>query len=115
MIFFKKKTQEINWTKAASHIASYLEHFAQEDIFALAKPHARFVIDKSSKVNFYSDARNPNHYLGWGDLAFYALAEDKISLMEWAQAMTQGSSFAPMETDQFARKITSKLMGRTKT
>ena len=112
MIFFKKKTQEINWYKAAGQVASYLDHFASGELFELAKPHARFVIDKGGAVHFASSPRNPNHYLGWGDLACYVLAENKEALMAWATAVASGGAFASIETDEFAKKIISNLMHR---
>jgi len=112
-MFFRKKP--IDWPHVAGQISGYLLTLMQENVEALAQPYARFVLDKNSRVHMYFDERDPRHILGFGDIAFAFIRQDRSALERWARELKEAGDipmFQIIATEEFAKSMITKMMNQ---
>ena len=117
---FKKSTIEkspIDWAVVAGRVAGLLAHLMSTDPSALVNPYARIVLHKKGDVSFSDDKRDPRYLLGWGDISYAFIRENKSALQVWVDDLNRslGSpAFQLIATESFAKKITLILMNNEK-
>ena len=112
-MFFKKS--EPDAAQICGGIADQLWLLLNTDMAKLTELYARFVLRKNSKVDFYTDKRDPKYLLGWGDLAYVFLREDMESLDKWVGDMKLFSGSKELQlvaTEEFAKRLGMVLIRR---
>jgi hypothetical protein len=106
------KKLPINWATVTGQIAGLLLTLLSTDPKLLGSTYARIVVRKDGRVFLATDKRDPRYILGWGDLNFVFLREDRAALETWINDLKTATSplFQQIATEEFAKILTRSLM-----
>ena len=113
MMFGLSKKKDLDELTIVGGIAGQLWTMLNSDMAKVAQPLARFVLRKDSSVIFYDDIRDPKYVLGWGDLAFVLIREDRDALQKWLNDLKLFSGTPDLQqaaTEEFAKVLGAKLI-----